>query len=211
MRFLLLPCVLVWSATVFAQSASSPPPASDDASAAITKLREGLVDSFVKADIDRLLTFLDPDVVVTWQNAEVCRGPEAVRAYYQRMMTGPNRVVKEVKAAPEVIGRNVYNDWAISWGNLRDHFVLTDGSELPLNTVFTATIAKRGDQWLVRGFHASVNAFENPVMGLAIKKTAMRIGLSALVAGLLIGFMFARMLGAKPASPAVAPTIVHRQ
>lgn len=185
-------------------AASAPPSASIDATTAITTLREGLIDSFVKADIDRLLTFLDPDVIVTWQNAEVCRGPDAVRAYYQRMMTGENRVVREVKAAPEVTGRHIYGDWAISWGNLRDHFVLTDGSDLPFNTVFTATIAKRGDRWLVRGFHASVNAFDNPVLGLAIKKTAWRVGLGALLLGLLIGLLLARMFRRK--APVVSPT-----
>ena len=203
MRTLLF-IVLVACQLTALQAASAPPPASVDATAAITALREGLIDSFVKADINRLLTFLDPDVVVTWQNAEVCRGPEAVRAYYQRMMTGENRIVREVKAAPEVIGRHVYGDWAISWGNLRDHFVLTDGSDLPFNTVFTATIAKRGDRWLVHGFHASVNAFDNPVLGLAIKKTAWRVGLGALALGLLIGLLLARMFRRK--APVVSAT-----
>lgn len=195
----LLPALLLLSVAAFAQTpnASSPPPANVDATTAITALREGLIDSFVKADIDRLLTYLDPDVIVTWQNAEVCRGPDAVRAYYTKMMTGPNRVVREVKASPEVLGRNVYNDWAVSWGNLRDHFVLTDGSDLPLNTVFTATIAKRGDRWLVRGFHASVNAFDNPVLGLAIKKTALRVGGIALLVGLALGFIIARIVKRK--------------
>jgi ketosteroid isomerase-like protein len=200
MRLLLIRFVLLVCPACFVSGASAPPLANLDASAAITQLREGLIDSFVKADVDQLLTFLDPDVVVTWQNAEVCRGPEAVRAYYQRMMTGPNRIVREVKASPEVIGRNVYDDWAISWGNLRDHFVLTDGSDLPFNTVFTATIAKRGDRWLVRGFHASVNAFDNPVLGVAIKKTAWRVGVGALATGLLIGLVIGRMLRRKPAS-----------
>jgi ketosteroid isomerase-like protein len=202
MHKLLLPALLLLSATAFAQTPAptAPPPASVDATAAITTLREGLIDSFVKADIDRLLTFLDPDVVVTWQNGEVCRGPEAVRAYYTRMMTGPNRIVREVKATPEVLGRHVYNDWAVSWGNLRDHFVLTDGSELPFNTVFTATIAKRGDRWLVRGFHASVNAFENPVLGIAIKKTAVRTAALTLVVGFALGFLIARLGSRKSAN-----------
>jgi hypothetical protein len=203
MRTLLLPCLLFFFGAAM-RAASAPPSASVDAMTAITTLREGLIDSFVKADIERLLTFLDPEVIVTWQNAEVCRGPEAVRAYYQRMMTGPNRVVREVKAAPEVAGRQVYDDWAISWGNLRDHFVLTDGSDLPFNTVFTATIAKHGDRWLVRGFHASVNAFENPVLGLAIKKVAWRVGLGALVLGVVIGLILARTFRRPSSKPAAA-------
>ena len=200
MRTLLLPLLLLSCPTVTLWSASAPPAASVDASTAITALREGLIDSFVKADIDRLLTFLDPDVVVTWQNAEVCRGPDAVRAYYNRMMTGPERVVREVKAAPEVVGRHVYDDWAISWGNLHDHFVLTDGSNLPFNTVFTATIAKRGDRWLVRGFHASVNAFDNPVLRLAITKTVWRVGLATLALGVLIGYILTRMFRRRTAA-----------
>lgn len=194
--------LLLLAMTASAQSPVAPPPATADATTAITALREGLTESFVKADIDRLLTFLDPDVVVTWQNGEICRGPEAVRAYYQRMMTGPNPVVREVKAAPEVLGRHVYNDWAVSWGNLHDHFILTDGSDLLLNTVFTATIAKRGDRWLVRGFHASINAFDNPVLTLAIKKTALRVGVGAVALGLLLGFFIGRARGRKSATAA---------
>lgn len=183
-----------------AQSSSAP--ASVEATAAITVLRTGLTESFVKGDIDKILAYLDPEVVVTWQNGEVCVGRDAVRAYHLRMMTGENRIVREVKAEPEVIGRRVYGDWAVSWGNLHDRFTLTDGSDLPFNTLFTATIAKRGDQWLVTGFHASVNAFDNSVLKLAIKKTALWTGLGAGVLGLLIGFVGARALARRAASAA---------
>jgi ketosteroid isomerase-like protein len=166
---------------------------SDDAAAAIMRLREGLVSSFQKGDIDGLLTHLDADVVVTWQNGEVCRGPEAVRAFYARMMTGEKRIVREIKSEPEVLGRQVHGDWAVSWGNLHDHFVLSDGSDLPFNSVFTATIAKRGDRWLVTAFHTSVSAFENPVLALATRKTALWLGLGGGGAGLLLGFVAARL------------------
>src|SRR5258707_1237431 len=94
------------------------------AEAGLNQLRAGLTDSFAKADIDRMLTYLAPDVVVTWQNGEICRGPEEVRAYYNRMMKGDKPIVKEVKASPEVLGRHFYGDWAVSWGNLHDHFIL---------------------------------------------------------------------------------------
>jgi ketosteroid isomerase-like protein len=168
-------------------------PAQDGASAdtgverAITHLREGLVDSFNRGEIDRLLTYLDTNAVVTWQNGEVCVGGAAVKAYYLRMMKGDHPVVGKVSAAPKVLGRHIQGDWAVSWGNLNDRFVLTDGRELPLNSRFTAAIARRGDRWLVSAFHVSVNAFDNPITALAVKKTLIIAGIGGLVAGFLLG------------------------
>ncbi len=179
----------------------SAPANAAEATAAITRLREGLVSSFTKGDIDGLLAHLDPEVVVTWQNGEICRGPGAVRAFYARMMTGEQRVVREIKSEPEVLGRQVSGDWAVSWGNLHDHFVLTDGSDLPFNSVFTATIAKRGDRWLVTAFHTSVSAFENPVLALATRKTALWLGLGGSAAGLLLGVVGTRLLARKKTAP----------
>ncbi len=192
MKKLIIPFLLALSVSAFGQVAS--PKSLDEEAAGIDRLREGLVTSFNKGDIEGLLTHLAPDVVVTWQNGEVCRGPEAVRAFYHRMMTGEKRVVREIKSEPEVLGRQVYGDWAVSWGNLHDHFVLTDGSDLPFHSVFTATTAKRGDRWVVMAFHASVSAFENPVLAVATRKTALWLGLGGGAAGLLLGLSAARVL-----------------
>ncbi len=184
--------ILILLSAVFAINGSAQPTAAtDEASKAIDTLREGLVSSFTKGDLGGLLQHLDTNVVVTWQNGEVCQGREAVRAFYDRMMVGEKRVVREIKSAPEVLGRQVQGDWAVSWGNLHDHFVLNDGSDLAFNSVFTATIAKRGDRWLVTAFHTSANVFDNPVLGLAARKTALwagiGVGLAGLIAGVLIG------------------------
>lgn len=178
--------------TSMAQTPESVP--SDKPTAEIIKLREGLTESFKKGELEKLLSYLDPNVVVTWQNGEVCRGKEEVRAFYNRMMTGDNRVVREITSEPEVLGRHVYEDWAESWGNLHDHFVLMSGQDLPFNSVFTATIAKRGDKWLVTSFHASVNAFDNPVMKLGIRKTATYVAIGGIAVGLLVGFAAALLL-----------------
>lgn len=195
MKSLLASLLLASSISSFAQNA--PPAASEEAPAAINRLREGLVTSFKKGDIDTLVTFLDSDVVVTWQNAEVCRGPDAVRGFYQRMMKGDKPVVREIKSEPEVLGRQVHGDVATSWGKLHDHFVLTDGSDLPFNSVFTANIAKRGDRWLVTSFHASINAFENPLLSYAVRKTTLWSGLGAGLVGLLIGWVVSRIAARK--------------
>jgi ketosteroid isomerase-like protein len=161
---------------------------------AITQLREGLIDSFNHGDIDRLITYLDTNAVVTWQNGEVCEGPAAVKAYYERMMKGDHPVVSKVTSDPKVLGRHIQGDWAVSWGNLNDTFVLADGRELPLNSQFTATIAKRGDHWLVAAFHVSVNAFNNPIMVLAVKKISITVGIGGLVIGCVVGWVIASIL-----------------
>src|SRR4051812_98418 len=174
---LLLAIVLpMFAARASAQAAPTTAPSEaaavkvDDPTQAITQLRQELIDSFNKGDLDRVLSHLDPDVVITWQNGEVCRGPGEVRAYYDKMMKGPDRRVDKVSADPKVDDRHVYGDWAVSWGSMNDTFVLTDGSKLAFNSRFTATIAKRGDVWKVTSFHVSVNAFDNPILGYAAKK-----------------------------------------
>ena len=180
--------------SLMAQAQVNTPPMDAQTEQAITRLREGLVDSFNHGDIDRLLTYLDTNVVVTWQNGEVCSGTAEVKAYYERMMKGDHPVVSKVTADPKILGRHLQGDWAISWGNLNDHFVLTDGRELPLNSRFTAAIARRGGQWRVAAFHVSVNAFDNPIMALAVEKVSLIVGIAGLVAGFLGGVIVMRLL-----------------
>lgn len=185
-----------------ARGQATQPVTEADPTKAIGMLREELIDAFNKGDLDRLLSHLDPDVVVTWQNGEVCRGPQAVRAFYERMMVGPNRVVKSISASPTVDDRHVYDGgWAVSWGNMHDEFELNDGSRFQFNSRFTATIARRGAEWKVTAFHASVNAFENPILGLVAKKVGTWTALGGLAVGLLIGAVAATIISRRRTRP----------
>jgi ketosteroid isomerase-like protein len=196
MKKLIVIIALIFVVSDVTRAQTEPPATSPDVDKAILQLREGLVDSFNRGDVDGLLTYLDTNAIVTWQNGEVCEGTAAVRAYYDRMMKGDKPIVKKITAEPKVLGRHVQGDgnWAISWGNLNDHFELTDGRKMDMNSRFTATIARRGDRWLVSAFHVSVNAFENPVMMLAVKKVALGAGIGGLLVGLVGGLLLARML-----------------
>jgi ketosteroid isomerase-like protein len=177
-------------------------PATVDPTEAITRLREGLVDSFKKGDVERLLTHLDTNVVATWQNGEVSRGREGVRDYYNKMMKGDRPIVKEINVNPEVQGRNIYGDWAVSWGKMNDDFKLTDGTDLPFNSLFTATIARRGDEWRVTAFHASVNAFDNPVMRIALKKIGRTAVWAGTAGGVVLGLILAKLFRRRKNEPA---------
>jgi ketosteroid isomerase-like protein len=191
-KYLLVFSVLVF--TAISASAQVNEATNSTTEQAITKLREGLVDSFNKGDIDRLLTFLDTNAVVTWQNGEVCEGAAAVKAYYERMMKGDHPIVVKVTADPKVLGRHIQGDWAVSWGDLNDRFILSDGRDLPLHSHFTATIAQRGDRWLVSAFHVSVNAFDNPIIAIAVKKVSLVVGIVGFVVGCLVTGLVARLL-----------------
>jgi len=201
-RRFLLPLVIFASLSPTLRAQGTKPVTDADALSAINSLRTELVDAFNKGDVDRLISHLDPDIVITWQNGEVSRGPDGVKAYYNKMMTGPDRKVQKLSAEPAVDDRHIYGDWAVSWGNLHDEYTLNDGTSFKFDSRFTATIAKRGAEWKVVAFHASVNAFDNPILKLAAKKVGMMAGVGAGVIGLLIGFIAAKATGKRRAPTA---------
>ena len=104
----------------------------DPAHAQLRALRDDMVDAMNKRDLNRLLSHLHPDVVVTWQNAEVSRKPDGVRSYISRMLEGPNSVVESFTTAPTVDELTILygGDTGISFGSSRDRFKLRSGKSL---------------------------------------------------------------------------------
>ena len=180
-------------ATAPATTPATAPSAADDG---LRQVRTGLIDAFGHGDVDRLLTFLTPDVVVTWQNGTVCHGPADVRAFYDKMMSGDHRVVAKITSDPQVDSRQVRDGWAVSVGHMNDHFELTDGSDLPFDSRFTAVTVRQPDgRWLVQSFHVSANAFDNPVVRMGVRKGATYGGLAAGVGGLVVGGAVGLLVG----------------
>jgi len=157
---------------------------------AIDDLRTGLVDALNRRDWDKVMTYLDNDIVVTWTNAEVSHGPAEVRAYCERMMSGPNAIVASASAAPVIEGRKLYGDNVlISYGTLGDKFKLNDGTEFTLNSRFSSLLVKENGAWHLKGFHASADVFDNPVQTIVVKKTAMWSGIIGGLIGLILGII----------------------
>ena len=160
----------------------------------IADIRDGMVEALNRGDTDGVLKFLHPDIVVTWANGEVSHGPAGVKAYCDRMLKGANRIVESIHANPKVEGRQLYGpNVLISYGSLGDEFKLTDGKQFTLNSRFSSLLVKENGKWLLKGFHASANVFDNPVMGIAMKQAAIWAGGLAGVAGLAMGFLLGRI------------------
>lgn len=175
------------------------PTAEDPAHRQLRELRDRLVAAMNKGDIEASLKFLHTNVVITWHNAEVSRGHEGVRAYHNRVMTGPNKIVESFNCALNVDELTILygGDTGISFGSSDEHFKLANGRDLDVKGRWTTTLVKEGDRWLVASLHASTNLFDNVLLSLA-KKAAWWAGILSLGAGAAAGFVIGRRT--RPAS-----------
>lgn len=166
----------------------------DPAHAQLRALRDDLVDAMNKKDLNRLLSHLHPDVVVTWQNAEVSRKPEGVRTYISRMLEGPNSVVETFSTAPTVDELTILygGDAGVAFGSSRDSFRLRSGQTFDLTSRWTATVVNDGGSWKIAAFHSSASLFDNPLLAAA-QRWAMTGAVVALIAGFGIGFLISRI------------------
>ena len=166
----------------------------DPAHAQLRALRDDLVDAMNKKDLNRLLSHLHPDVVVTWQNAEVSRKPEGVRTYISRMLDGPNSVVETFSTAPTVDELTILygGDAGVAFGSSRDSFRLRSGQTFDLTSRWTATVVNDGGSWKIAAFHSSASLFDNPLLAAA-QRWAMTGAVVALIAGFGIGFLISRI------------------
>lgn len=146
-----------------------------------------------KLDIDALLTLAQPDVVITWQNAEVSRGHAQVRAYYERMVKSAAPVVHGLSTKATLGGPAVfYGDSAVAYGTTVDRFQLTEGLDFTNNGAWTTTVVKSNGQWKVAALHFSSNLFDNTLLNGA-KRTAWYAAGGAFLLGILLTWLGLRV------------------
>jgi uncharacterized protein (TIGR02246 family) len=187
----------VWAAEPATQTAP------DNSTAGLDRLRAALKDAYARGDVETMTRYLHPDVVIIFPDGRVLKGRDALRGYYEQMLKGPNRRVESYTAEPVVESRTVHNDVGLSYGYMNDQYVLTDGKSFGLNSRFTVTLFKTPDGpsetggWMIRSFHSSTDAFDNPILAMVAKRVFLTAGIGGLVIGLLSGlgvgaFLFRR-------------------
>jgi len=171
----------------------APPPSDEATHNELRALFAGLVDAINKGDIDRQLSYLHPNVVMTAPNNEVSRGREGVRAYHDKMMTGPNHLVESFHAEVDVDELTILygGNTGISFGSAMQHYKMTSGLNLDVKTRWTATLVKENGHWLIAALHVSANLFDNPLLTMA-KRMSYTVGGGCLLLGLLVGFLLGR-------------------
>jgi uncharacterized protein (TIGR02246 family) len=179
----------------WSQAPPAPAPAATDEAAhnELRAFRDGLLDAMNKGDLERELAYFHPNAVVTWHNAEVSRGRDGVRAYLNRMLTGPDKIVESYKGDVNVDELTILygGDTGLSFGSAVEHFKLADGKTLDLPARWSATLVKEDGKWLIANLHASDNLFDNPVLAMT-KRMIYWVGGITLLAGLAAGFVLGR-------------------
>ena len=184
--------LILCSASLAAQSGDS---ATHEADRAVLRgLLAKVEQALNERDLDAVVPLLHPQVVMTYQNAEVSRGIEAARDFYSRMLIGPDAVVKGFSTHPEVSAPAVFFEKsAVAHGTTREHYTLTEGLEFDLDTRWTATVVDEGDGWKVASLHFSSNLFDNPILAGAQKMLWLAAG-AGLVCGAILTLIAVRVL-----------------
>jgi ketosteroid isomerase-like protein len=167
-------------------------------------LRAGVLEAINKGDLERQLTYLHTNVVVTWHNAEVSRGRDAVRSYYNRLTSGPNKMVDSFSADLNVDELTILHgeNTGISFGSSIEHFKLSNGNNMDLKGRWTATLVKENGKWLIASLHVSTNLFDNVMLDMVKNRTKAAV-IIALVTGAAVGWIISKgRKRARPAPPA---------
>jgi len=177
----------LWAGTALAQT-------TEQTHDELRALNAGITKAMNDNNMDALLAYVHPNVVFTTMNDDVVRGPQAIREYYAKMMTGPDKIVEKVTVSfiPDDLTILYLSDtMGVCVGKTQDHYVLTDGTKMDLSARWTATFVKENGKWLVAAFHYSTSMFENPLLD-RLKQMLPLLGIGGAVIGLLAGVLIGR-------------------
>lgn len=176
-----------------AREPAAPPQASEALHAEIRAIRDEILAAIGRGDFAAIVPHLHPNVVFTPMNNRVCRGPEEVRAYFDRMLKGPDAVLKSVRFDMKVDRlTDLYGDTGLAFGDSDAVYVMRNGTELAIRTRWTCALVRQDGRFKIAAFQASPNAFDNPILAQMSRVASLKGGGIGAVAGLLLGLVIAR-------------------
>lgn len=164
----------------------------------LLQLMNAVESAINEQNVDRMLTQFADDAIVTWLNAEVSRGKEEIKAYYQRMVGAEGAILKKylTKAALGAPAR-FYGDIAVADGSTADEFFPWKRGVFAFDSRWSGTMAKIDGQWKLVALHLSTNVFTNPLIA-EYEQMLRFVGIGAFAAGLLLMYLLMRFLRRAP-------------
>jgi len=180
---------------LLALSASAQTLANENRDAERAELRDKL--NFIESALndkafDLVVPLLDENAVIVFLNGEVTRSIDQARAYFDKTLGSSNPILSDYtsKAAVGAPARFIGNI-AMADGSTQDTFVFANGSDMVVDTKWTVTLGKQGEDWKILQLQFSSNLFDNPLVNSAKNNLVLFTGVAA-VAGIAIGFLIGR-------------------
>ena len=168
---------------------TGPVSAEDPAHDELRGVKTRIIDAIVKGDIDTVLQHVHPDVVVTWQNSEVCRGRQGLKDFFVKTGRESFKGYK-VPPTPDELTILHGGDTGISFGATVAEYRIA-GKSLEMKSRWTATLVKVDGQWQLAAYHISMNVLDNPLLNAAKGTLSIAAGV-ALLLGLAVGILVGR-------------------
>jgi ketosteroid isomerase-like protein len=184
-----MPTFTAWGVLLLLLCSSWVAAAENPAHEELRVLRTEIIDAITRGDIDAVIQHVHPDVVVTWQNSEVCRGHAGLLEFFHRMGKNSFRGYK-LPPTPDELTVLHGDDTGISFGETAAEYNLL-GRKYEIRSRWTATLVKQDGRWLLAGYHISMNALDNPLLNSA-KNGVYLAGAVSLLFGVLIGRKLAK-------------------
>jgi ketosteroid isomerase-like protein len=157
-------------------------------------VKDRAVQAVNSRDEVALLKELHPDVLFTAMNNERVHGIDGTKAYYQKMMVGTGRIIKDMSITAEADDlTTLYNggNTGVVTGTSNADFKLMAGLEFSVPLRWTATLIRTDNTWKIAAIHFSANMFDNPLMS-ASGSLSRWIAILGIPLAFLLGFWFAR-------------------
>ncbi len=183
--------LLLWALPGWAQEAPEKDKATHDA---LRAMKDQCVEALNKGDFEAVMALCDEEIVFTPMDSRLSHGKSEVKAYLDSKLQGENKAVEGFSTEITVDRlTTLYGDtFGVATGTSVSHYKLIGGKNLDVENRWTATVVKKGDQWLLASFQSGADLFENPLLAAA-KKSAAVLGIAAGLAGLLLGVVLGRM------------------
>jgi hypothetical protein len=185
-KHLVLIAALVWGCSAVPSLGQVDDPIRPTLDAELDEFRLGLFTKFNEGKYEEMLQqYCHPDVIATWQDGTSGQGYDAVLAEFEKL----SKFIDNISVQPDTDLRLIYTGgrMVVASGDMRDQYALARGVDVGLKSRWTATLVKENEKWLLLGFSASTNAFDNEVISLYLRNTTyVCVGIAA-VAGLIFG------------------------
>lgn len=156
--------------------------------------RAELTEAVKKGDYDKQLEMVTDDVVVMWQDGNAIQGRKALKEFLETNVKKSN-IFQRYEKEPEPYKLTVLygGDTGISYGDSVGIYRLV-GQDFPLHNYWTATLVKQDGKWKIASYHVAANVKNNALLNAATQSLYW-VGGIALVVGLALGFLIARLMG----------------